>query len=418
MKTNSVTELLKAKGIGGTLNKQSGPSPHVNSQTTQKRKRLYESPSPEGSILSAESLQRVSRESLEIDKSEPKEVPTSTDFSRESPIINRESLQRVSRESLEKKCVDLTRIVGLQRQVLFIVFSVLQSNGVRVSPPIAISLIAERANTTIANTQNAIKELIKKGVLIRKDFQRGRGGWTIYELEEAVYSKLDSEKTRESLESLQRFSSRQTDVKSRETSSSSSRDLNISNKTTTEPLDLGWMETINVDALQSVGVTRSVLIRCRELYPMITPEGLEDLVSRFSIFIKDPKNKIQNARGFFINLAKQLSEGITPLDHIETPNDRLMRELAQKAREKKDRQAVFEKEVLEFEFESWLEKTPPSEQIELVPEGPNVKQGSGLHRLELKDFFSKKIWPEKKSQILDNKFLATAAVAFMANEKN
>ena len=98
---------------------------------------------------------------------------------------------------------------------------------------------------------------------------------------------------------------------------------------------LSWIEAINVDSLQGVGITQSVLIRCRELYPMIKPEGLEDLVSRFSVFIKEPKNRVQNARGFFIGLAKQLSEGITPLDHIETANDRLMREFAEKVREKK-----------------------------------------------------------------------------------
>ena len=94
--------------------------------------------------------------------------------------------------------------------------------------------------------------------------------------------------------------------------------LNISTTTTQASADsLSWIETINLDSLKNVGITKSVLIRCRELYPAIPPEGLEELVSRFSVYVKEPKNRVQNARGFFISLAKQLSEGIVPLDHIE-----------------------------------------------------------------------------------------------------
>ena len=94
--------------------------------------------------------------------------------------------------------------------------------------------------------------------------------------------------------------------------------LNISTTTTQASADsLSWIETINLDSLKNVGITKTVLIRCRELYPAIPPEGLEELVSRFSVYVKEPKNRVQNARGFFISLAKQLSEGIVPLDHIE-----------------------------------------------------------------------------------------------------
>ena len=211
-------------------------------------------------------LQRISRDNLEENEVISGDVEKSKPISREYQVINRESLQRISRDNLGKCELNLNKIVGLQRRVLFSIFDILQSNGSRVSPPIAIGPLSERINTSIANTQNAIKELIKKDLLIRKDFQRGRGGWTIYEVETSIYSMLDSEKTRESLESLQRFSSTQMGAKSRETLSSSSS--NLLNKNTTTTQDVEKFE-FKLDQVSDFGLTASAVSRCFELYPKL-----------------------------------------------------------------------------------------------------------------------------------------------------
>lgn len=204
---------------GGPLPDQETAQPQAEAKITGPAEA---SPAPKIEEKKAKkALQRISRDNLEKNLIISREEPSQKTISREYPSPHLESLQRVSRESLEKNACDLTRIVGLQKKVLFVIFSILQSKGSRVTPPIAIGLISERASTTIANAQNAIKELIKKGVLLRKEFQRGRGGWTIYEIEPATFAQLDQEKTRESLESLQRFSSIEMGAKSRETAPSS-----------------------------------------------------------------------------------------------------------------------------------------------------------------------------------------------------
>ena len=309
-------------------------------------------------------------------------------------------------------------MVGLQRALIIFIYECCKTAGSRTTGSLTLEHIGSCLQTSSGSVKTTLQRLESKGLIIRRSFKNGRAGWSKYELPENPYRELLQIETGNKLTTKWQQTDNklgtQPTTEPATSPSSSSRYLNISNKSTTQP----WVETINVDSLQGVGITRSVLIRCRELYPTITPEGLEDLVSRFGMFIKEPKNKIQNARGFFINLAKQLSEGITPLDHIETPNDRLMREFAEKAREKKERQAKFEKEALEFEFETWLEKIPPSEQLEFVPESQFSKAGSVPHRAALKGYFSEKIWPEKKTQILENKVPATQASAFQDNEKN
>ena len=105
-------------------------------------------------------------------------------------------------------------------------------------------------------------------------------------------------------------------------------------------------------------------------------------------------------RDSFIGLAKQLSEGITPLDHIETSNDRLMREYAEKLREKKERQEQFEKEAMEFAFADWVKELSSSEgRAQVVPESQFAKLGSPGHDAMLKKHFRDNVWPDMKTRI-------------------
>ena len=368
-----------------------------------KRRKVFESPTPAEAIPETEqimqetNLQRVSRDNLEKSELLSRDVTDSKSISRAYRVINRESLQRVSRDNLEKSELNLNKIVGLQRRVLFSIFHILQSHGVRVSPPIAIGLLAERVNTTIANTQNAIKELIKKKVLIRKDFQRGRGGWTIYEIESDTFSKLDSEKIRDSLENLQRVSSIQMGAKSRETPSSSSRDLNNKETTTTGTVDF----ELSVDVVVEFGLTASAITRCFELYPSIDREKMQDLINRFGQFMKTGDGKrVQNARGFFISLAEQLSKGITPLDHIETSEARLMRELVEKKRAQRAEIEQLEKEMRDFDFEEWWEELAPADRDAHVKPNGVSPSGSQSQKIMAKQVHAEKFWPDRKKQAL------------------
>ena len=260
-----------------------------------------------------EFLQRVSRDSLENNQIVSREEPLKSDFSRESPVAQLESLQRVSRDSLEKNTPLLFKVVGLQRQVLLTIFSILQSNGSRTSPPIAIEVIARRVNTTVGNTQNAIKELIKKNLILRKDFQRGRGGWTIYELEETIFSTLDKEKIRESLENLQRVSIQQMGATIRETGPNSSSVILKENKK---------LHTIQIPE------DLKTLISSKEV-SSILEKGLlpeEDLQRSLEHFAYDSKNNLVRAKTSPVNLLFGLLRSGKPyrsLKLIELENEEL-----------------------------------------------------------------------------------------------
>ena len=317
-----------------------------------------------------------------------------------------------------------TLLVGTQKKVFEYLFHLTQRYASLKTPKLTLEFMSASTGLTEGQIHSATKHLRKKNCLKIADRKDGRGGWVEYSIPQAVFDtwlKLENANKRSQNDGVTVAErSHKPGHKPGHEPPSSSSVLNISNKTTTQLVseNLEWLGTVNFDQVQSVGITKSVLQRCFDLYPTLTPENLEDLLFRFSEFIKEPKNRVQNARGFFIGLAKQLSEGITPLDHIETANDRLMREYTEKLREKKERQEKLDREAMEFEFETWLETLEPSKQIELIPENRFLKQGSAPHRAALKQYFSEKIWPMKKQQILETLITAHEVIVFQDSEKN
>lgn len=331
-------------------------------ETKAKRGYFWDNPYKENSedlkqtlkeYSSLENLQLISRESPEINDIKSREKIENSTFSRESPVIQSEILQRDSRESLERNTVLLYKVVGLQKRVLLSIFSILQSNGSRLSPPVAIEVIANRSNTTIGNTQNAIKELIKKNLLIRKDFQRGRGGWTIYEIEESIYSALDKDKIRESLENLQRFSRQQTSPITREIDSNSSC-LSKDIKETTIKIPNEIKNLISLKEVMSL-IEKQVLSE-------------DDIKQSLEHFAYDFKNNLVKAKTSPINLLfglirsgrpykslkllelenKELQEYQKQLQKLEEENKKLKQvELKEKYKEFKQKNPDFIKKIKE-----------------------------------------------------------------------
>ena len=182
---------------------------------------------------------------------------------------------------------------------------------------------------------------------------------------------------------------------------SSSRGVFLNNSTTTQSVDnsdpdAGALENLDFSIVAEFGITSSTINRCRELYPSVSNDQLAALTERFGQFMKTPDGKrVQNARGFFISLAEQLSKGVTPLDHIETNSEALMREFVERAKEAKVRRDLLEKEAFEFAFEEWVESLDSKSKDQLVPATSVIESGSKIQTMKLKEHFRLSVWPTR-----------------------
>ena len=309
-----------------------------------------------------------------------------------------------------QKSKNVQTLTGKQKVAFFYLLSDAKENGGtvengdRITSQIPSAELARIAQTKGYEATRSVTNALKKASLVeRYKSKDGPGGWTIYRIFKSVYV--------DGLNHLSRVNPPQDPYKTRvnpvhqpvhqpvQTSPSSSRNLLIKESTTTQPVDA--LSQIDLGLVQPFGITTSVLARCTELYPVLQPEQLEVLVFRFAEFAKDPKNRVQNARGFFISLAEQASKGQVPLDHIETPDERLMRSFIERQKEAKARRTDAERAAQEFECEAWLESLAPEMKLILVPETAILKAGTGAHAAMLKSHFAEKVWPERRKEILE-----------------
>ena len=204
-------------------------------------------------------------------------------------------------------------LVGLQRNSLLFIFETCLESGSKTSSPISASILAISLRSTVAAVRKAMQRLEEKGFIVRSCFKDGRGGWTKYELPKAIYSELLTLKTRANHEPKWSQSGAkrkpQPEPQPEPMVSSSSRDFYLNNSTTTQNVD-----NFDFSIVTEFGITSSTIGRCRELYPSVSNQQLAALTERFGKFMKTSDGKrVQNARGFFISLAEQLSRELRPL---------------------------------------------------------------------------------------------------------
>ncbi len=299
---------------------------------------------------------------------------------------------------------DVLGLVGKERKLLFFIFQKCEAIGSLETQIITTEDLLICLDVSSVRLRNLIFRLQDGKKLIRvTKVHIGRSGWRQFALEKECFRVI-----RMHLSSSNSLAEREQTVSNASPKplayplaepSSSSRDLFIKEEsTTTQTGDL--ISRIDLSLVKHLGVTTSVLSRCVELYPVLKPEQLEVLAYRFAEFAKDPKNKVQNARGFFISLAKQASEGQVPLDHIETPDERLMRLFVSRQVDAKTKRINFEQKALEFECEVWLDSLALEMKLTLIPETSLLKEGSAAHAAMLKSYFADNVWPERKKMIL------------------
>jgi len=332
----------------------------------------------------------------------------------EKPLLDNNSISKrittsvTSREHLDNNSISkcsVFELTGLQKKLVDLIFSECLKTGSLISPHLTNEYIRNAIKASVGTTKTTLSRVVDKGILIRRPGKYCRGGWVVLEIPTDVYQDLVQKHLgNNTVTSRGHLDNNSVSIQVTEqitSLSSSSRDLILNEEsTTTQPImDLS---PIDLGRVQHLGITTSVLARCVELYPSLQPEQLEGLVFRFAEFAKDPKNKVQNARGFFISLAEQASKGQVPLDHIETPDERLMRLFVEQQEATKTRRIDFERKAQEFECETWLELLTPEIKRILVPETAILKAGTAAYSAMLKSHFAEHVWPERRRQILES----------------
>ncbi len=296
-------------------------------------------------------------------------------------------------------------LIGREKQLLNFIFLECRRNGNLCTGPLTVDRIRDAIKASTDTVKTATKRLIKKKIIQRAFRKNGRAGWVQYSLPKNVYEKLNYLETvsERSLNGVQTVYKRGSEWGSEHglNTPSSSRDLYL-NTTTTEA-EIEKLDHFNVTMVSEFGITESAVARCLELYPNLEIEKMQDLITRFAEFMSTGEGKrVQNARGFFISLAEQLSKGITPLDHIETPEGRLMRELVAKKKAQIEETKRLERELCNLDFEDWWSELTKEKRDALVQPNSVAPSGSESQKRLARQLHAERFWPERKEKILQD----------------
>ena len=394
------------------------PNDNSNKGSLIRRKKVFETPAPEESpnnVKTDSTSPQESKTSLKQHENITQtETRTSLEHHSNEQSDSNEHIENISKtetktvletslkqnSNISKTSSGFAAVVGIQRKILDYFFARAQNLGSRTTGKIFTEELAEMLVCSVETVRTSVQRLEKKGFVFRQEFKRGRGGFSVFEIGlEAYQNLLLHNITKTTFKQHDNITNTQTKTETKTSLSSSSRDFYLNNSTTTEDVDnsdAGHLKNLDFSIVTEFGITSSTLNRCRELYPSVSNDQLAALIERFGQFMKTQDAKrVQNARGFFISLAEQLSKGVTPLDHIETNSEALMREFVERAKEAKARREMLEKEASEFAFEEWIENLDSKARDELVPPNSVIESGSKIQTIKLKEHFRLNVWPTK-----------------------
>lgn len=245
---------------------------------------------------------------------------------------------------------------GLQKNIVLLIYDLCRIKGDRVTGPVSIEYFYLKLESTRLSVQKSIQRLEQKTIIIRKEFRSGRGGWTIYELPENVWSEIlqseTSDKLRTNLGQSSDNPKTEPRTEPRTNLPCSSSNLNIKETTTTADPDLSFSLPKNLAGLVHVKQLREFIRQ-----GLVTEEVMQTSLDGFAYDLEGGviKAKTGNPIAILIGAIKQ--GGYVSQKYLEELKSQLA-EVEKSRAEMQQIQAQGVSEQLKKEFESFRQSHP------------------------------------------------------------
>ena len=316
-----------------------------------------------------------------------------------------------SEDKSEKKH-SYSRLVGLQKKALLVLFDSCQTNGSRETLKIPIESLARQCQTTNYSMRKTLQRLEKKGVITRKEYKNGRGGWTIYEIKELSYQQIvQSElqmKLRTNLGQSEDKPGTELRTQPRTNPPSSSSYINIATTTSDDKKSQGLAVTIP-DVLRSAGINENHINQVEQKFPQAVT-GLQRSLEALAFDIETAggseafkkANRVQSLIGWFFGSLKQGGYE-SRNDGFLTDEERGEREALERIRKRKAERERLRQETEDLLFSEWLETQSDAELVRAVPPVAGTTPRGNMHLPMLREHFLQKEMASFKEKFLYNR---------------
>jgi len=284
-------------------------------------------------------------------------------------------------EQTDNKVVTKTpfsTLVGLQKNIVIFFYKECNKNRSKFTKPLTLEYIADHVKTKTGTVKMTIRRLEMKGSIIRKEFKNGRSGWTKYELPNDIFHEvlqLESDnKVVTNWEQTDNKVGTKLVTKPITTPLSSSISYNnttTENKENFEKVDLlatlpkDWLK-INFNPLHEIGFSETQLCQLAE-ENLNTPEIVQESINHFAFGLannekyKEYTNPLNVLMGVLRKGQRWFEQG------YEDPQDKILREILEEKKQRKEKREQMIKELVDLEFPEWEKKLSQEEVEAIVP---------------------------------------------------
>ena len=330
-------------------------------------------------------------------------------------LINKNSIVK---EEFYEVLNKIKTLVGLQKILLCFITENCRSRGLLYTDKMTNELLRELLKTDAHSVKTTVQRLINKGLVIRKEGKRGKGGFTVFEIHEITRNAVIDEQRQINISqqfgSQLKFHNINQMVNDLETKKatifSSSSSYNNIPLTTYNEENREDNPIINIEPLNHIGLTYSHIIQLTK-QQKLTVDQIQDSINYFAfdLFHNDKAKTLKkDPLNFFIGILRQ---GIpyTPPSNYESPEAEAMRLYLKSKAETKQINDQLEKEVKENAWQEWLEGLGefelmefyvPGESLDSVPEKVRItlKKRNAVNHAQ--QYFESEVWPSKRKEIL------------------
>lgn len=288
----------------------------------------------------------------------------------------------------------LTRLVELsknQRIILDHLYNICAQHGERTTSQISNTDLEKDTKINKGSLKNNISILNDNNIIFVKNTKYGPSGWRIFEIPEITYKYISSQRTTSKLAEVRHESvTSPSRSPSREVSQDLPSSSSLINTTTNYKADALAENKIQLtDGLIAAGFNQGHIEQLRR-DSSLGPEEIQNSLNAFAFDLgfEDVKRKVRSPIGLIMKLLKNGQAYISEKGY-ESEEDRLYRELVDRAEKKKEEKTKLEAKLINIKFEEWLENISNEEKRNLVEP---VGEFMGLiHREELKEYFKKNV---------------------------
>lgn len=394
MKTNSVLELLKAKGVKVESKPQVEAKAIDSSEAPKpKRTRLYHFDEPATTTAPVEPPKNPQVEAKPVapalgarnsksdeldsistayrqhkDSNKPfigQQQDSITTANKTGVVVDKIELDSISpaespatRQQLDSKSRSFFEVVGKERELLLFIFKQMIFNGGNSTRPISTDELKSAFGLSAKRLANLVERLIMKKALLIEKGQRGRASWRVFSLPKNIYQEIRSEvgsekPIRQQLDSI--YTSKSLAESPADPSRSSSNDLSLSNlnqnTTTTDELS-SWLNV--PEALGKIPL-RQLREASRE--GGMSHDELQTSIDHFGFDMANGKVNSRTPNKIAV-LIGSLKKGGYFSQECQSQLDQALQQVQKRREDIKKQEASAETAQLKLEFDEWTKQNP------------------------------------------------------------